>query len=75
MSIGYLANTRFAVGHNRAATSGVKTSLGAHPFQLTTESGDAITMVHNGTLRNRSESYGLPLSYKDLKGPDVDSYC
>lgn len=51
-----------AVGHNRAATKGDKSSSqGAHPFTH----GD-ITLVHNGTLRSW---YSLP----DYKNFTVDS--
>jgi hypothetical protein len=35
----------FAMGHNRAATSGGATSASAHPFQAGT-----VTLIHNGTL-------------------------
>ena len=48
--MGEVAQARFALGHNRAATQGDKTKDdNAHPFQV-----GHITMVHNGTLVTRN---------------------
>lgn len=44
----FWANTKAAVGHNRAATKGAVNSLNAHPFTC-----GNITGVHNGTLRGQ----------------------
>jgi len=38
-------NSKVFIGHNRAATTGAKTTLNAHPFQY-----GSITGAHNGTL-------------------------
>jgi asparagine synthetase B (glutamine-hydrolysing) len=40
--------TTAVIGHNRAATRGAVSARNAHPFQH-----EHITLVHNGTLRNR----------------------
>ena len=58
-------NTRAIVGHNRFATRGEKTTAHAHPFHHG-EDGNAITLVHNGTL---TAFQHLP----DGKKFDVDS--
>ena len=61
-----MSNIRFAVGHNRAATQGAVTAHNAHPFQE-----GAITMVHNGTLRDDTP---MPKSMDDL-AVVVDSHA
>lgn len=44
-----LKTPHFLVGHNRYATMGAKTTANAHPFSV-----GAVTLVHNGTLKNQS---------------------
>jgi hypothetical protein len=60
-------NLRFAVGHNRWATTGAADAINnAHPFQE-----DSITLVHNGTL----DFDGGLITPQELLGVEVDSHA
>lgn len=59
---------RCVVGHNRAATVGAVDQKNAHPFQV-----GAITLVHNGTLR-QTHMLKTPMhKLKDEHNVEVDS--
>ena len=61
-----LADYKYLVGHNRAATQGAVNVENAHPFQE-----GPITLVHNGTLRDDT---AMPHSMDKLK-VTVDSHA
>ena len=64
----------FFLGHNRAATIGIKNKENAHPFHVKRKDDPAvnkkdIVLVHNGTLRNH---YNMINKFDKIKHKDIN---